>query len=160
MQVLLRTVERHIVETGIPPTRFGRDAVGDPRLVDDLRRGREPKRETSARILAFIKANGPPPVTPSCAALLAALRIKARAGFSAQAHSDPWLCGTLVGERHRLTLRFRGWHRAHRIDRLVEGIGRHEFALPGLVVADIFVGESARTSKESSVALEALTVEV
>ncbi len=35
-------------------TRFGRGAIGDPRLIGDLRRGREPRKATLARIEAFI----------------------------------------------------------------------------------------------------------
>ena len=160
MQVLLKAVEQHIIETGTPPTRFGRDAVGDPKLVDDLRRGREPKHRTSARILAFIAASGTPGVTESCAALLSALRAKAKTGFAADARSVAWHCGTRKGERHRLTLRFRGWHRARRIDRLVQDLDRHEFALPGLLVADIVVCRHTKSLNESSVSLEALTLEV
>lgn len=54
MRALLQTIERHLRTSGVPPTRFGRDAVGDPRLIGDLRNGREPRPETAARILAFI----------------------------------------------------------------------------------------------------------
>ncbi len=38
---LLSMIERYLSENGIPPSRFGRDAVGDPGLVSTLRRGRE-----------------------------------------------------------------------------------------------------------------------
>lgn len=56
MRALLQTIERHLRTSGVPPTRFGREAVGDPRLVGDLKRGREPRPETAARIFAFIDA--------------------------------------------------------------------------------------------------------
>ena len=52
---LLRAIERHLAATGLSETRFGREAVGDPRLVADLRRGRQPRRETLARIEAALK---------------------------------------------------------------------------------------------------------
>jgi hypothetical protein len=40
---------------GIPPTRFGRDAVGDPRFVlDVMRYEREPRPKTEARVRAYI----------------------------------------------------------------------------------------------------------
>src|SRR3546814_19724689 len=39
---LLWQIERHLKETGTPPTLFGRRAVRDPRLVHALRRGRPP----------------------------------------------------------------------------------------------------------------------
>jgi len=38
----------------VPPTRFGRDAVNDPRFVFDLRRGREPRQQTVERIVHFL----------------------------------------------------------------------------------------------------------
>ena len=53
---VLRLIERHLREFGIPPTRFGRSAVNDPRLVGDLRRGREPGPRTVRRIEAYIAA--------------------------------------------------------------------------------------------------------
>lgn len=35
-------------------TTFGRHAVGDPRLIGDLRRGRQPTKRLSQRVLAFM----------------------------------------------------------------------------------------------------------
>lgn len=40
----------------IPHSRFGRKAVGDPRLVGDLKNGRELSPRTKARVLAYIEA--------------------------------------------------------------------------------------------------------
>lgn len=51
---LLHKIERYLEESGVPRTRFGRIAVNDPRLVDDMRRGREPRPETIARIESLI----------------------------------------------------------------------------------------------------------
>ena len=51
---LLVTIERHLRRRSVPPSRFGREATGDPRFVFDLRRGREPRAETAARVLDFI----------------------------------------------------------------------------------------------------------
>lgn len=51
---LLSTIERHLRQTGTAPTRFGREAVGDPRFVLDLRNGREPRPETVKRVAQFI----------------------------------------------------------------------------------------------------------
>ena len=56
---LLRRIERHLRETGTPPTRFGRLAVSDPRLVGDLRRGREPGARMITRVDAYIADHGP-----------------------------------------------------------------------------------------------------
>lgn len=53
---LLTIVERYLRKRAMPPSRFGRQATGDPRLVFDLRRGREPRPATVARVQAFIAA--------------------------------------------------------------------------------------------------------
>ena len=54
---LLRRIERHLRETDTPATRFGREAVRDPRFVFDLRLGREPRIETERRVHAFLDAH-------------------------------------------------------------------------------------------------------
>ncbi|CAN5198605.1 hypothetical protein BH09PSE3_BH09PSE3_01430 [soil metagenome] len=54
MMHLLRKIEVHLRHTGMAPTRFGRDAVRDPRLVHDMRRGREPGPAMTKRVVAFI----------------------------------------------------------------------------------------------------------
>jgi 2,4-dienoyl-CoA reductase-like NADH-dependent reductase (Old Yellow Enzyme family) len=51
---LLRTIERFLKETGMPATRFGRDAVRDPRLVLDMRNGREPGDRMKRRVEHFM----------------------------------------------------------------------------------------------------------
>ncbi len=51
---VLRKIECYLKETATPPTRFGRLAVNDPRLVGDLRNGRQPGRRLVARIEAFL----------------------------------------------------------------------------------------------------------
>ena len=53
---LLHEVEKFLNRSKIAPTRFGRDAVGDPRFVFDLRRGREPRPGTEKRVRAFLEA--------------------------------------------------------------------------------------------------------
>lgn len=53
---LLRRIEIYLRRTATPPTRLGRDAVGDPRFVFDLRRGREPRAPTRARVAAWLDA--------------------------------------------------------------------------------------------------------
>ena len=52
---LLREVEKFLNRSQTAPTRFGRDAVGDPRFVFDLRRGREPRAATAERVRAFLE---------------------------------------------------------------------------------------------------------
>ena len=51
---LLREVEKFLRQYDTPPTRFGRDAVGDPRFVFDLRNGRDPRPQTIERVLAYL----------------------------------------------------------------------------------------------------------
>jgi hypothetical protein len=41
---------------GMAPSRFGRGAVGDPRLVGDLDRGRVLREESAERVINFISA--------------------------------------------------------------------------------------------------------
>jgi len=59
--MLLEHVERHLRRTRVPPARFGRDAVGDPCFVFDLRDGREPRQKTVERVLTYIRAQEPRP---------------------------------------------------------------------------------------------------
>ena len=53
---LLREVEKFLMRKAVPPARFGRDAVNDPRFVFDLRKGREPRERTSRRVRAYLEA--------------------------------------------------------------------------------------------------------
>lgn len=41
---------------GLPVSRFGREAVKDPRLVHDMRLGRELRTETLAKVASYISA--------------------------------------------------------------------------------------------------------
>ena len=52
--MLLRAVEKFLRDNGIPPTRFGWESVRDPRLVFDLRKGREPGERIERRIEHFM----------------------------------------------------------------------------------------------------------
>lgn len=49
---LLRDIERYLHRTGVAETTFGRRVVNDPRLVGDLRRGREPGPQLVRRVRA------------------------------------------------------------------------------------------------------------
>lgn len=55
---ILRDIEKYLEHSGTPPTVFGREVVHDPRLVGDLRNGREPRPHTVARIQAYLLAQG------------------------------------------------------------------------------------------------------
>jgi hypothetical protein len=52
---LLKEVEKYLRQNGTAPTRFGRDVLGDPRFVFDLRNGRDPRPGTVARVRAFLQ---------------------------------------------------------------------------------------------------------
>jgi hypothetical protein len=45
-------------EHGIPPSLFGRRALGDPRFYSDLMKGRSLRPQTTAKINAFIVSLG------------------------------------------------------------------------------------------------------
>ena len=47
-------VDRFLKASGMPPTLFGRLAVRDPRLVGDLRNGRQPGPRVSRNIEHFM----------------------------------------------------------------------------------------------------------
>ena len=51
---MLRTVEKFLAETGMAPTRFGRQSVRDPRIVLDMRKGREPSERMCRRLAHFM----------------------------------------------------------------------------------------------------------
>jgi len=51
---LLRHIERFLRDTGMPPSKFGRLAVRDPRLVRDLRNGREPRLPMQRRVVRYM----------------------------------------------------------------------------------------------------------
>lgn len=53
---LLSTIERYLRTSGVAPSRFGRDAVGDPQFVASLRRGREPRENTVRRVTDYLAA--------------------------------------------------------------------------------------------------------
>lgn len=52
---LLRDVEKFLRSTKVPPAQFGREVMGDPRFVFDLRNGREPRQRTIERIRKFLE---------------------------------------------------------------------------------------------------------
>lgn len=55
---LVAIVTRACAEAGVSPSRFGRDAVNDSRLVRDLAAGRQPRPATRAAIIAHLNRLG------------------------------------------------------------------------------------------------------
>lgn len=47
-------IEKFLKATNMPPARFGREAAGDPRLVFDVRNGREVGPRLAGRVLNFM----------------------------------------------------------------------------------------------------------
>lgn len=54
--MLLQRIDRYLRITKTTPTRFGRDAVGDPNFVLSLREGRNPRERTVDRVLSYLDA--------------------------------------------------------------------------------------------------------
>ncbi len=52
-----RLIERFLREQGLPPTTFGRLAARDPRLVFDMRLGREIRPEMEIKLREYMAAN-------------------------------------------------------------------------------------------------------
>lgn len=53
MNLLLR-IERYLKRSRTSATRFGREAMGDPRFVRDLRNGRQPRPRTMERAAGWL----------------------------------------------------------------------------------------------------------
>jgi len=53
--MILERIDRYLRATRSTPSRLGRDAVGDPNFVTNLRDGRQPRPSTLERVIAFIE---------------------------------------------------------------------------------------------------------
>lgn len=51
-----RRIERFLIQYDYPPTKFGRTVARDPRLVFDMRRGRELRPAMIARAERFMSS--------------------------------------------------------------------------------------------------------
>ena len=54
----LDQIEGYLTRSGTKASMFGRQAVGDPRFVQDLREGRRPRRKTQERVRQFLAERG------------------------------------------------------------------------------------------------------
>lgn len=52
---LLDQIETYLAHHRMPPSKFGRLAVGDPRFVEDLRGGRLPRAKTCDRVRTYLQ---------------------------------------------------------------------------------------------------------
>ena len=58
---LMRRIQHFLKQADMAPTRFGREAVGDPRLISDMKNGRELRDATIARIQAWLESQDQQP---------------------------------------------------------------------------------------------------
>ena len=56
--MLIRKIEKFLRAHDMPATKFGRLAANDPRLVLDMRMGREPRAALSSRVEHFMNTYG------------------------------------------------------------------------------------------------------
>ena len=53
--MILDRIDHYLRSSKSSPSRLGRDAVGDPNFVMNLRDGRRPRQATLDRVLAYIE---------------------------------------------------------------------------------------------------------
>lgn len=99
-------------------------------------------------------------MTDTATRLLCALAMKAGRRPVASADSVGWQSVTFTGERHMIELRFTGQGSADDVDRLITGLDEHEFAIPGVLVADIVWRPPIHEGADRVVSLEILTIDV
>jgi len=58
--MILDRIDRYLRSTKSSASRLGRDALGDPNFVANLRDGRQPRQATLDRVLAFIERHEQP----------------------------------------------------------------------------------------------------
>ena len=63
-QSFLSEIERFLSSAGVEPTALGKQALGDPNFVFDLRKGRSPSTRTIDKVRGWIAAAGGPRRTP------------------------------------------------------------------------------------------------
>ncbi|MGZ8349012.1 MAG: hypothetical protein ACXWU2_03195 [Allosphingosinicella sp.] len=54
MMQILRRIEIYLAREAMTPTRLGREAMGDPRFVYDLRNGRGLRPRSAAKVAACL----------------------------------------------------------------------------------------------------------
>ena len=156
---MLMQIEAFLRAEAMPWTRFGRLAVRDPRFVQDLRNGREPRPETRARIAAFIARyhERVSDAGVTSAALRDAVMRLAGPGAALRLHSErACTCAGQEATAHRITLRFAGDAAFEQGEAYAAALYRHEFTLPGVLVADAQVAaQECRFAPEESMTIAA-----
>ena len=57
--ILIEQIDAYLRLTKMSASRLGRDALGDPQFVFQLRDGREPRSSTVNRMLDYLQQNDP-----------------------------------------------------------------------------------------------------
>jgi len=57
MTNLLDSIETYLADTGMSASSFGREVMGNPNFVFDMRSGLDYRRSTAERVVAYIAAN-------------------------------------------------------------------------------------------------------
>ena len=68
-QTFLSDIERHLTAQNIEPSAFGKQALGDPNFIFDLRKGRSPSARTMDKVRAFMAVQATP-ATPATSAAI------------------------------------------------------------------------------------------
>jgi sulfate adenylyltransferase subunit 2 len=68
-QTFLSDIERHLTAQNIEPSAFGKQALGDPNFIFDLRKGRSPSARTMDKVRAFMAVQATP-ATPAASAAI------------------------------------------------------------------------------------------
>ena len=71
----LTEIEAYLAKTQLDPTSLGKQALGDPSFVFDLRKGRSPSTRTIEKLRSWINAQGATLVTPQPKAMIAAHKL-------------------------------------------------------------------------------------
>ena len=105
------------------------------------------------------------PMSPAAAALYRALVVRSNVprdrALLTSIQSVDWQSLTLSGERHEIGIRLAGPDAAVAARSLCDGLADAEFAIPGLIVADIEIAGTPVTEADGAieVRIEALTIE-
>ena len=103
------------------------------------------------------------PMSRAAAALLRSLLSRAADDrdriLLSEVRSVDWQSLTFTGERHRMHLHVRGPDAEQVCSRLTDGLDEAEFAIPGLIVADIRAEHRPAPGDQAiDIAIEALTI--
>lgn len=187
---LIWYIEKFLRVTGMRPSNFGREAAKDPRLVFDLRQGREPGPRLVTRVQDYMEERGTDPVIkptppayvprrprrishgrsapffrPSRADVAKTLRplLIALLGGEAEmrAHRErPWASATFTGARHYWTFAVTGDQQQAWAHRVEATLPEHEFSIRGHLVADALVTQYRAETLEDGRAATIVTLEI